>query len=121
MLTPKQLRRLGDIVAQETLQSKPELSSYMEATRSNKSYQIGHIRVTASGKIEAMRPTSQKPWPARLETRAIIRTITRCAATGFELSWPTKDWLATALRAPDLRSEAEKVWKTSCQGGETDP
>lgn len=117
MLTPQQLRRLGDIVAQYSPESSIQLRDYVKATLAGEAYRLcDHIRVSPDGKIEATRPQGPKPWPVRLRTRELVRAIVRCSAEGFALGWNTKEWLEQAMRAEDFRAVAEEEFRRA-RGG----
>ncbi len=77
--------------------------------RIGKPFQLGeHFRISGNGRLEANRPTGPKAYPVRLQTYAVIRGVTRAAQAGIPIGSATKEWLQSALRAPDFRSEAEK-------------
>ena len=129
MLTPKQLRRLGEILSRETSELQPSgrlrplpkiqgleslispsLKDYVEAALSEKPYSFGaFVRVSPAGKIEALLPSDSLPWARRLASRALVRILVSCAREGFPLSFPAREWLAGALRAEDFRHEAGRV------------
>ena len=86
MLTPKQLRQLGDILLQETQIQAPDLPTYIENALLGKCTPIGELlRITANGRLEATRPTGPKAYSVRLKTRSIIRAITRAAQAGIPI------------------------------------
>lgn len=115
MQTPRQLARLGEILSKENPETAISVSDYIKSAMENKAYPLGDgLRISPSGKLEATapRPEPGKPaFPARLKTRALVRTVTRCALAGFPIGFATKEWLGTALRAADFRAEAEKMRK----------
>lgn len=108
MLTPKQLRQLGDIVSQETQSEIPGEKAYFQAALLSKPFPIGeNLRISGNGRLEASRPSGPKAYPNRLATREIIRIVTRSALAGIPVGNATKEWIQSALRASDFRQEAE--------------
>lgn len=112
MLTPKQLCQLEEILLQETQIQTPELSTYVGNALMGKPTPIGEFfRISANGRLEASRPTGPKPYLVRLQTRSVIRAITRAAQASIPVGSATKEWMANALRSPDFRQAAEEcLW-----------
>jgi len=109
MLTPKQLRQLEEILLQETQIRTPELSTYVANALAGKATSVGrYFRISINGRLEASRPSGPKPYHVRLQTRSVIRAITRAAQVGIPIGPATKEWMATALRSADFRKEAEE-------------
>jgi hypothetical protein len=119
MLTPKQLGQLGEILSKETPQSNNaqglSLRDYMAAAKEDRPFLASStIRVSAHGKIEATparAPEKGPSYPARLENRALVRILVRCAKAGLPVGFGSREWLTIALRASDFRKEAEAVWQ----------
>jgi hypothetical protein len=119
MLTPLKLRRLGEILSQETQGESITipLSPYIQSALRGEAFAIGsNLRISGEGKIEAVRPSGLRPFPSRLVTRSLVRIVTRCALEGFDIGFSTKEWLGAALRADDFRQEAERARSNSRRG-----
>lgn len=109
MLTPKFYRQLGEILLQETSTQIPDFSAYLSETLAGRPIQLGeHFRISGNGRLEATRPAGPKAYPVRLQTYAVIRGVTRAAQAGIPVGSATKEWLQSALRAPDFQREAER-------------
>ncbi len=109
MLTPKTYRQLGEILLQETNTQIPYYSAYLTETLSGRPIQLGeHFRISGGGRLEATRPSGPRAYPVRLQTHAVIRGVTRAAQLGIPVGSATKEWLQSALRAPDFQREAER-------------
>lgn len=109
MLTPKLYRRLEEILLQETSIQTPEYSGYLPEALAGKPFPLGGtIRISANGRLEAGRPSGPKAYPVRLQTRAVIRVVTRAAQAEIPVGAFTKEWIQSALGAVDFRREAEE-------------
>jgi hypothetical protein len=118
MLTPKLYRQLGEILLQETNTQIPDYSAYLTETLSGRPIQLGeHFRISRGGRLEANRPSGLKAFPVRLQTRAVIRGVTRAAQVGIPVGSATKEWLQSALRAPDFQREAEECLRNRPNNG----
>ena len=110
MLTPKQLRLLGEILSQETLGSTPSLQDYVSAAVAGQPIHISHVlRISRAGRLEASRPNGPKAFANRLIVRALVRTITRAARAGIPVGEATQMWLREVLCASDMAREANDV------------
>lgn len=109
MLTPKLYRQLGEILLQETHIETPDYSVYVPEALAGRTFSLGGtFRVSVTGRLEAVRPTGPRPYPVRLQTRAVIRVLVRAAQAGIPVGPSTKEWMQSALRAPDFQQEAER-------------
>ncbi|HRJ73309.1 MAG TPA: hypothetical protein PLS03_13880 [Terrimicrobiaceae bacterium] len=108
MLTPKLYRRLEEIFLQESLTPAPGFSIYLEEALQGKSVLLDdHFRISTNGRLEAARPSGSKAYAVRLQTRTVIRVITRAARAEIPVGAATKEWMQSALRDPDYRREVE--------------
>jgi hypothetical protein len=108
MLLPKLYRRLGEILLQETQIETPDYSVYLTRALAGRPFPLGGpFRLSANGRLEAVRPSGPRPYAVRLQTRAVIRAVTLAARAGIPVGSSTKEWMLSALRAPDYRREAE--------------
>lgn len=109
MLTPKLYRQLGEILLQETHIQTPDYSLYIPEALAGRPFPLGgSFRISANGRLEASRPSGPKAYPVRLQTRAVVRVVTRAAQAGISVGASTKEWMQSALRAEDFRREAEE-------------
>lgn len=109
MLTPKLYRQLGEILLQETHVQTPDYSAYLPEALAGRPFSLGILfRISANGRLEAIRPSGPKAYPVRLQTRAVIRAVTWAAQAGIPVGASTKEWMQSALRAEDFRREAEE-------------
>lgn len=68
----------------------------------------GHFLISGAGRLEAVLPNGSEPRLVRLQTRAVVRALTRAARAGIPVGPATREWLQAALRSPDFRAEAEE-------------
>ena len=116
MLTPKQFRLLGEILLQEAQTQIPNLASYVENAVQGRPTLIGEFfRISGSGRLDATRPNGPRVYAVRLQTRAVIRAVTRAAQAGIPVGSATKEWMQTALRATDFRAEAQKCLQVAAR------
>ena len=109
MLTPKLYRQLGEILLQETQIETPDFSLYVPEALAGRTFPLGGgFRVSVTGRLDAVRPSGPRPYPVRLQTRAVIRVLTRAAQAGIPIGPGAREWMQSALRAPDFRQEAER-------------
>ena len=109
MLTPKLYRQLEEILLQETNTQIPDFSAYLTEALAGKPIHLGeHFRISGNGRLEATRPAGPRAYPVRLQTQAVIRGVTRAAQERIPVGSATKEWLQSALRAPDFQREAEQ-------------
>jgi hypothetical protein len=119
MLTPKLYRQLGEILLQEIRIETPDYALYVPEALAGRPFPLGgSFRLSANGRLEALRPTGPKAYPVRLLTRAVIRTITRAAQSGIPVGASTKEWMQSALRAEDFREEAQACLEGRLRQGE---
>jgi len=121
MLTPQQLRRLGEILSQETPETTLDLRSYIKTALSGQSFPLGeYLRISPNGRIEASQPKGLKPYAQRLATRQIIRFLTQLALENYPIGIGTKEWYKEALKAKDFLTEAQNIYRNyECQKGNT--